>query len=310
MKNFRKIAAVLSVCTALLSANSVFADFTDMPDGDLRAPLEAAVANGLLQGTETGELKPYDNITRAQMGAILVRAMGATKTEDISGFADMNESQWFYDEMSKAVAMGAFKGDGANLNPEVNITFQEAFIVVARIFDLGDIEYDNTVNPYAGYYDADQVASWAKEEVGYILRNGYWTSADGYLRPTDYITRAEFAVLMDNIVEKYVDVAGDFTEAVSGNIVVRVPDVAIKNVDLGENDVYISDGVAGKVTFDGANLRRVVARGGNVDYLSGKAFIIRMLTPGLEAYISNNATVEYFDGAGCTLNIDPITIGE
>lgn len=309
MKNLKKIAALLSVCTALLSAGSAFADFSDMPEGELKAPLEAAVANGLLQGTENGELKPYDNITRAQMGAILVRAMGATKTEDISAFADMNEKQWFYDEMSKAVAMGAFKGDGANLNPEVNITFQEAFIVVARIFDLGDLTYDETANPYEGYYDADQVAGWAKKEVGYILSNGYWTATDGYLRPTDYITRAEFAVLMNNIVAKYVDEAGDFSEAVDGNIVIRVPDVKVLNVELGENDVYISDGVDGAVSFEGTNLRRVVARGGNVDYLSGEAYSIRMLTPGLEAYISNNASVKYFDGAGCTLNIDPITIG-
>ena len=93
-KLFIKLS-ILALSFAALCSTSAFADFTDMPtEPEAKTALELAVQNGLLTGYDTGEIKPYDNITRAQMAAIVVRAFGATKTADISNFADMNEEQW------------------------------------------------------------------------------------------------------------------------------------------------------------------------------------------------------------------------
>lgn len=313
-KSLKTLATAITLCASFTCVGSAFADFVDLPeDTATKEALLNAVSNGLIKGYENDEIKPYNNITRAEMGAILVRAMGATKKEDISGFSDMNSSQWYYDEMSKAVAMGAFKGDGQNLNPEVNITFQEAFVVLSRIFDLPDKVYSSTDDPFSGIYDSDKVADWAKEDVGCILKFGYWNAENGYLRPTEYINRAEFAVLMDNLVGTYVDEIGDdgrVTEFNNGNVVVRVNDAVISGYNQEKNDIYISDGVTGTTTFENANLNRVVARNGDVAYLSGNAHSIRMLTPGLNTFISREAKVAIFDGVGCNVDFGTFTIGE
>ena len=166
--NFKKITALLSICTTLLVSSTAFAQFTDMPEGEVGKAMTAAVENGLLNGMTETEIGPDQNITRAQMGTILVRAMGATKTQDISTFVDMTPDMWHYDYMSKAVAMGAFKGDDQNrMNPDNNITFQEAFVVLSRIFDLADRKSDDTSDPFAGYTDAPAVAEWAKADFGF-----------------------------------------------------------------------------------------------------------------------------------------------
>ena len=272
------IIAALSL-TAVFTTTA-FADFSDMPsDPEAKTALELAVKNGLLTGYETGEIKPYDNITRAQMAAIVVRAFGANKTADISKFADMNPSQWYYDVMSKAVGMEVFQGDGYNLNPESNITFQEAFAVLARVFDL---QTDYEVNklkfdvglleqrPEKSYpalqkfADNANVASWAIPTTAAIVEGGYWAPANMLLRPTEYINRTEFAILMSNLVQVYIDAPGEYNNLSGGNIVVRANNVKINNLK-GDIDVFVGDGVESGVEFGKeVDIDRLIIRNGRV----------------------------------------------
>ncbi len=290
-----------------LSATAVFADFSDMPsDANLKMTLEKAVENGLLTGYENGEIRPYDNITRAQMAAIVVRALGAKTTADISMFPDMNPQQWHYDVMSKAVAMEAFKGDGVNLNPEANITFQEAFAVLARIFDLQTeyevekLRYDikqidvRPVNDYhaiASYSDAANVAEWAKPTTEAILEGNYWTSADKRIRPTDYINRSEFAILMNNLVTTYIDQPGTYTDLPAGNVVIRTDNVTLDNFKY-DGDVFVGDGVAEGVLLDkNVEIDRLIIRGGSVG-IGGVFNQVRMVGHNCITDISYGPTVK------------------
>lgn len=326
----KKLATLLLSISLLASSTSAFAAFSDMPEGEVGAAMQAAVDNGLLNGITETEIAPYQNITRAQMGTILVRAMGAEKTADISNFVDMDKGQWHYDYMSKAVEMGAFQGDNENkLNPENFITFQETFIVLSRIFNLSDRPTTDNIkinsyatddikeeinvminnnptlsNPFAGYIDYDKVADWAKEDFANILRFGYWKADDGYLRPTDYITRAEFAQVMNNLVQTYIDeedvtkkelapqndgeapkTVNYVTSEIKGNTVIRVSDCFIKNVHDINSDIYISDGALGTTYFEDSIVYRVVSRNSNVSFFGGYAPSITLTNPDSTAYV-------------------------
>jgi hypothetical protein len=68
-----------------LSTVAFAAEFKDMPNDWSTSALEAAVKNGLLTGSG-GYIKASDNMTRAEMATIMVRACGATKEVDISGY--------------------------------------------------------------------------------------------------------------------------------------------------------------------------------------------------------------------------------
>lgn len=331
----KKLAAAISAISILISS-SAFASFSDMPSGIRGTAMQAAADNGLLNGypTENGyEIRPDNNITRAEMGAILVRATGASKTANLSGFTDMTDaSAWYYSEMGKAVAMGAFKGDDENrLNPNNNITFQEAFVVLSRIFDLSDKKTTDEIkslkawtagtvidevvsmvndnptpaDPFAGYADADLVADWAKEDYGNLLKFGYWQPEDGLLRPAEYITRAEFAMVMHNLVQTYIDeddvtpatitVTADATEQtktvnlinseIHGNTVIRVSDALLKNVDNVSGDIYIADGASGSVYFDNCKISRAVSKYCDMHFFDGYAIELRILDAEKSLYL-------------------------
>jgi len=276
---FKKIVSMLIVAS-LLSV-SVFGAFTDMPENEIeKNALMSAVENGLLNGVSENEIAPYAPVTRSQMGAILVRAMGATKKADISAFEDASPKAWYYNELSCAVAMGAFQGDGGkNIFPDKNITYQEAFLVLSRVFDLR-YENENMLNEYI---DKDSVASWAKSGVLKIVSGGYY---DGdALYPDKSISRVEFAKIMSNLVSNYIDSPGTYSELPKGNTLVRCNGVifdGITNPDAKsakEGDlIIIGDGVSETsiLNTDGAN---VVLRGGNLN-ISGKVGIIRAVVGG------------------------------
>lgn len=126
--------------TAAFAANkeeraSVSAQFTDMPNNWSTDALENAVANGLLTGSD-GKIMPDNNLTRAQMAAIIVRAFGASKKGDISSFTDVASSSWYAESVAIANKMGVIKGSNGKMNPDKAITREEAFVIIARSLEL------------------------------------------------------------------------------------------------------------------------------------------------------------------------------
>lgn len=265
MKNIMKIAAVICIIFAMVSA-SALAAFTDMPAGEAGAIVERAVANGLLTGFEDSTFRPNDPITRAQIATILSRVYKPKYTADISSYVDVLPSDWHYDAMSKGVAMGAFKGSYNMLNPNQNITRQEALIVLARMFDLPEAP----LSALTCYSDAITIATWAKLEVARVVAGGY-VETTGAFRPTDPMTRLEFATVMDKLVTSYITVDGEYNAAnfPKGNVLIQADNVTLSGI-TSENVIYIADGVQGKVTFNDCTLDSVIVRGGECVVNSGK----------------------------------------
>ena len=63
-------------------------------------------------------------------------AFGATATASLSGYEDVAPTDWYYEELAKAVQMGTFQGDNGALRPNQPITREQAFAVLARAFVL------------------------------------------------------------------------------------------------------------------------------------------------------------------------------
>src|SRR6056297_2030659 len=141
--------------------------FSDMPDDWSTQALQNAVNNGLLNGAD-GKIMPKENLTRAQMAAVINRAFGAEVKGDISDFNDVPDVAWFFDEMAKAVHMKTFMGSNNNLNPNDSITREEAFLVIARALKL-----KNSGEELEGFNDLDQISEWAKDGVYSLIQKGY-----------------------------------------------------------------------------------------------------------------------------------------
>ena len=304
MKNLlKKIVSIICV-VALLGSFTVFgAEYKDIPNDWSREGLIKAIEAGLLNG-DGGFVRPSDPMTRAEMGTIMTRAFGAVKTADISMFKDVKKSDWFYDYMAKAVAMGAFKGDGENLRPNSNISRQEAMVVLSRLFAM---ESEN-LSVLDQFKDKNKIQDWAKAGVAAVVESGYVKGSDGMVNPTANITRAEFATIMSRMVDGYFVTSTIYTFAedkvLDTNIIIRSTNFGLENL-VSSAMIIIGDGVdGGDIVFKNVtSTGLVLIRGNNVtvDLSTGTYKNVKLVGDGITVLVGEG-NVENLDmGEGNTV---------
>lgn len=254
----KKSPMIMGLIGAMLLSTNAFAavpsDFSDFPT-DWSAPaMTHAVQNGLLNGSD-GKILPKGLLTRAQMATMVNRAFASSAKASLTSFTDMVPGVWHYDEMAKSVQMGAFQGADGKLNPNDPITREQAFAVLARAFGLAD----GKASSLDKFSDGAQVSSWARGAVATLVEQGYVTGADGALNPQSYITRAEFAQVMDALVAAYAD--QDLKDqTVEGNLILRT-NSTLENVTV-KGDLILADGVSAASLKNVTVTGRLVVRGG------------------------------------------------
>lgn len=254
----KKSPMIMGLIGAMLLSTNAFAavpsDFSDFPT-DWSAPaMTHAVQNGLLNGSD-GKILPKGLLTRAQMATMVNRAFASSAKASLTSFTDMVPGVWHYDEMAKSVQMGAFQGADGKLNPNDPITREQAFAVLARAFGLAD----GSAAALNKFSDGAQVSSWAKGAVAALVEQGYVSGADGALNPQSYITRAEFAQVMDALVAAYAD--QDLKDqTVEGNLILRT-NSTLENVTV-KGDLILADGVSAARLKNVTVTGRLVVRGG------------------------------------------------
>lgn len=254
----KKSPMIMGLIGAMLLSTNAFAavpsDFSDFPT-DWSAPaMTHAVQNGLLNGSD-GKILPKGLLTRAQMATMVNRAFASSAKASLTSFTDMVPGVWHYDEMAKSVQMGVFQGADGKLSPNDPITREQAFAVLARAFGLAD----GSAAALNKFSDGAQVSSWAKGAVAALVEQGYVSGADGALNPKSYITRAEFAQVMDALVAAYGD--QDLKDqTVEGNLILRT-NSTLENVTV-KGDLILADGVSAASLKNVTVTGRLVVRGG------------------------------------------------
>ena len=253
------LAAAMTVGGAPAAYAADKSQIKDIPNNWAKQAVESAVENDLMTGYE-GYVRPADDITRAEVSVIINKILASSNKADISSFSDVNSSDWFYDAMAKIVKTGILSGSGNQLMPNKEITRQEAFSLLARIFGITN----GAESALEGFADKDEVASWAKGALAAMVEAGYVSGNDGKLNPNDNITRAEFAQVLSNIGCKYVFESGKVSGDFDGNVFIGSNDVTLSGTVKG--NVILGDGVDKTVLKDVKVTGDVISRGKDVEF--------------------------------------------
>ena len=265
------VMAVMLILTAVPFTASAanLAGFSDFPTGWSYAAMTDAVNNGLLTGYGDGTIRPQERLTRAQMAAIINRAFGAEIKADIAGkYSDVNPGDWFYDDIAKAVNMKTFAGDDSgNMRPNEPITREDAMVVISRALVVSSMGTELLYN----YTDRDTVDGYAEAAVCAFLDRHYVQGyGDGTIRGRNYITREEFAQIMDNIFAAYVRVGGEITVGNSeGEVIITGDNIGAGNTvrissSYINGDLIIGDGLStADIIIENVDVKgRILLRGG------------------------------------------------
>ena len=160
-----------------------------------RAALIFAVRNGLMVGVSEHDLAPKNNTTQAELATIMLAILKTQKAADLSGYKGVKRNAWYYSFMQRAVSLGMFPvADPASkvLTPNVNVTREEVFVVMARLFG---IKSDSRQGIYR-FSDWADVSDWAANEISAMIEHGHLAGNNGKILPKAKITREELAVVI------------------------------------------------------------------------------------------------------------------
>ena len=160
---------------------------------------------GVVKGNDNGEALPFENITRAEATAMLLRFLGLqpiTIYGPVDIFEDVTSDDWYYREVLSAYHYGLVKGDSeTTFSPERNVSREEFVVMAYRAAELAKLGLPGDDNMNAT--DLDKISDWAKDaysKVGnYAITDVDNTDSENPVRvidPQKSATRYDVASLL------------------------------------------------------------------------------------------------------------------
>ncbi|NMO94940.1 InlB B-repeat-containing protein [Paenibacillus lemnae] len=159
----------------------------------------------IVKGMNENQYNPNAVITRAELAAIVVRALGLEENSSSASFSDVKPGDWYAGAVGKAAEYGLIEGyDNGTFAPNRTITRQEALVIMARAMkeanlQADEVNADSVLSPFA---DQAQVAPWAKPAMAAAVKFGLVQGSNKGLMPAGNLTRAETAAIVQRFLMK------------------------------------------------------------------------------------------------------------
>lgn len=171
--------------------------FVDMEQHWARESVEKLTAKGIVKGYGNYRFEPNRTLTRAEAAAMIVRAYQLEEESSVASFPDVGETHWAKDAINAAALNGIIRGyPNGTFRPNDSVTRAEMAVMIA--IASGMLRPAEPAKYFAdvprNHWAADYIYAFAAEG----LIQGY---ADGMFRPSAAATRAEFAVILANVLK-------------------------------------------------------------------------------------------------------------
>lgn len=179
-------------------ASTVFSDVTNAYSWAKNA-IEQLYDDGIVDGKADGLFAPGDKVTRAEFLKILMGALKISADDGDCSFEDVSADDWYYKFVAAAYNSGIVKGmSDSYFGAKENITRQDAAVLMLRA-----VEYLEKKLPSDGeaisFDDEAEISEYAKSAVEALTKAGILHGSEGMYRPGANCTRAEAAVMINNI---------------------------------------------------------------------------------------------------------------
>lgn len=174
--------------------------FSDISSSYAKEAIMRLAGRGIVDGNGNGAFLPRQTVTRAEFTAMVSRMLGLEPVlNDLPAYRDVQKQAWYYGWVHAGSNLSIVNGKGERLfKPLDNLSRQEAAVIVVRAMKQ-DTGYGS--GAAYRYKDADEVAGWARTEVGVATASGWMQGNQGRFRPESEITREETAALLDRVLE-------------------------------------------------------------------------------------------------------------
>ncbi|MET3507503.1 S-layer homology domain-containing protein [Halalkalibacter oceani] len=158
-----------------------------------------------IEGYPDGTFRPNEAVTRAQMAAMLGRHLGIDEKSGGTGYIDVSDTHWAYEEIAVVEREGIMHGHtNGQFRPEEAISRAQMAVIAYRWLTEREIEccQEAADGDGAPYRDVDP-NHWAKEEIEAIREWGLMEGfGDNSFLPAETLTRAQAVTVLNRLFER------------------------------------------------------------------------------------------------------------
>ncbi len=181
-------------------------NFTDITNksAEMQAAIRYLASKGIINGKTSTTFDPDGSINRAEIAALLVRALGKLDNAATNSFTDVKSSDWYYSAAGSSQKNGLIKGyEDKTFRGTTTISKVQIVAVASRVLmnEMGYTAAGNTAN-YLGKY-SDTVDKWAQGEVALATReNLVIYRTDGTFSGSKNMTRGDAAIIIYRLFQR------------------------------------------------------------------------------------------------------------
>lgn len=181
-------------------------DFTDISgkSAEMQKAIRYLASKGIVTGTTATEFSPNGSISRAEIAALLTRALGKLDSAATNSFTDVKSSDWYYAAAGSSQKAGLINGysDGT-FQGATTIAKDQILAVAARVLKT-EMGYKAPSDP-SGFLSqySDTVAKWAQPEIALATReNLVVRRVDGTFKGESNMTRGDAAIIIYRLFQR------------------------------------------------------------------------------------------------------------
>ncbi|RJE87418.1 hypothetical protein D3P07_13825, partial [Paenibacillus sp. 1011MAR3C5] len=162
--------------------------FTDISAHWAENAIRDIAGRCIIIGYPDGEFKPNAPLIRAHVAVMLTRALELSPNRPSNSFNDVSNDSPYDEAISKASQAGIFEGTNGYFYPDQQLTRAQMAKILVIAFNL----------PIGGKSIFQDVphTHWASPYIAALESHGLTLGEDGYYKPEEPVTRAQFVAFM------------------------------------------------------------------------------------------------------------------
>ncbi len=265
-------------------------NFPDVTDKDTFATAVKTLNKlGIITGYEDGTFGPYNNITRAEFAAMLLRMLGLGQTPAplVAPFPDVDTAYWAVGVIEAAKNLGIITGyEDGTFKPNNNVSFEESLTMIVRA-----IGYENfgeaTEIWYSKYLDAANRLGITKNAVGAVGTLATRSCVGQLVFNTLSVDAVENnTIVQTKVMEKYLGIkkaegiiaSNGITSMIYPDVNIRDNEVLIIDKETKKEDTFRVEKIEDYRDMIGASVTYYYKDGGIADYKDVILFDVKAAT--------------------------------
>ncbi|MCU6709849.1 S-layer homology domain-containing protein [Paenibacillus sp. J5C_2022] len=202
---FVKINSMLNGTYAVISNPTQYRDVSDHWSRDAVNEMGSRM---VVKGSDDGSYMPDQDVTREEVAAIIVKALGLPSVSDDAPFGDVSAQDAYYAAVATAYQYGLLKGyEDGSFRPEEKMTREQAMVLMAHAMQIAGLQGELTDTEAAEllqqFSDVELASDWAMDSIALNVKLGIIRGRSQYeLSPDASLTNAEIAVIVQRLLEK------------------------------------------------------------------------------------------------------------